>query len=230
MFYGDGADLAETEAMARKIGAILPARRDRGPARRPALLPVPDLRRVGGGPWRAAPRPGASPGCVAAPPPPTDPVELLDDAAPSVRADRGGHAASGGRAPGLVRRPRPALPPAAPVRRPARDDDDRGTARPRRRDRGLDPRRRPRRARGGELPASDPADDRRPRGRHRADQRDLVRPPLHRAAAPPGRRGRRERPAQAVQGHGLPSTTRSSRPSRATARCSTRDGSCRSTG
>ena len=47
LFYGDGADLAEAEAMARRIGAIAHRRGGRGPPRRPAVLPLPDRRRVG---------------------------------------------------------------------------------------------------------------------------------------------------------------------------------------
>ena len=48
LFYGDGADLAEAEAMARRIGDGRARHRGRGPARRPALLPVSDLGRVAG--------------------------------------------------------------------------------------------------------------------------------------------------------------------------------------
>ena len=76
MFYGDGADLAETEAMARKIGTVVPGRGDRGPPRRPAVLPVPDLGRVAG-PDGAARERTRAPRPPKVPPPPTDPVELL---------------------------------------------------------------------------------------------------------------------------------------------------------
>ena len=64
LFYGDGADLAEAEAMARRIGGVAAGRRDRGPARRPALLPVPDLGGVGGrwhGPRRREAPPASAP-------------------------------------------------------------------------------------------------------------------------------------------------------------------------
>ena len=85
LFYGDGADLAEAEAMARKIGGGRARRRDRGPARRPALLPVPDLGRIG----RAMARSAVTPeGTGRLPPPPTDPVELLDTPLAQVRAGR----------------------------------------------------------------------------------------------------------------------------------------------
>ena len=67
IFYGDGADLAEAEGMAKRIGAQVPGSRRGGPPRRPALLPVPDLGGVG------VPK-ATSP----VPPPPVDPVELLD--------------------------------------------------------------------------------------------------------------------------------------------------------
>ena len=46
LFYGDGADLAEAEGMAQRIGATVPGRRGRGPSRWPAVLPLPDLGRV----------------------------------------------------------------------------------------------------------------------------------------------------------------------------------------
>ncbi len=74
LFYGDGADLAEAEGVAKRIGDVTPGRRGRGPARRSALLPIPHRGRVAPCPGPSSPWPGPPP---RVPPPPTDPVELL---------------------------------------------------------------------------------------------------------------------------------------------------------
>ena len=110
LFYGDGADLAEAEAMARRIGASVARRRGRGPPRRPAVLPVPDRSRVGVAkatspvPRR---RPTRSSCCR--------PRWRESGLAAGATLRRAGHQAR------LLHRPRPAVPPAAALRRPARD-------------------------------------------------------------------------------------------------------------
>ena len=69
LFYGDGADLAEAEAMAQSDRHGRAGHRGRGAARRAALLPVPHRGRVARGQERPADEPPARH--------PTDPVELL---------------------------------------------------------------------------------------------------------------------------------------------------------
>ena len=197
IFYGDGADLAEAEAMARKIGTVVPGRRGRGPARRPALLPVPDLGRVGGR-WRG-PRP--RPKATGSPPPPTDPVELLRHAARAI--------GPGGRRPAPARRDPARLATRSATccstcraatttcarcaaRRPRTGEDGdgrvgagRGRRRPGRGD-----------ASGGRVQRTIAA----PRGRDGHDRGDVVRPAVHRAAAAGRRRGRRVRAGSSTSG------------------------------
>ena len=226
VFYGDGADLAEAEAIARKIGGGHAGRRDRGPARRPALLPVPDL----GGIGRAMARPATArkASAPALPPPPTDPVELLDT--PLARSGlAAGEPAPSGRHPArLLHGPRPAVPPAAAVRRPARDAGHprpvHGAGRHGRVGPG-DGRGRARRAR---LSGPHPAHDRPARGRHRQHRCDVVRSPLHRAPAAGRRRGRGVRKGQAFRAQADPRQPRVPGPHRRGSRCSTPAGSCRS--
>ena len=80
LFYGDGADLAEAEAIARRIGGVVPGIEVEVRPRRPALLPLPDLGRVGGVDGAAhdarGRRPRRRPAAA-----PTDPVELPGHAA-----------------------------------------------------------------------------------------------------------------------------------------------------
>ena len=132
-------------------------------------------------------------------PVPTDPVELLSTPlarsglAAGATLRRAGHQAR------LLHRPRPPVPPAAAVRRPARDAP---AGRPRlgagRHGRVGPGARRRRPGRTG-LPGAHPAHDRPARGRHRQHRRDLVRPPLHRAPAGRRRRGRGVRQGQAFR-------------------------------
>ena len=169
-------------AMAQRIGALAARDRGRGPPRRPALLPVPDLGGVGGAPGRRPrPRPAAGrPGRAAR----RRRWRASGLGARGAPLRRAGHPAR------LLRRPRPPVPPAAPLRRPARDAAAR----------------RPRlgsRTGRSSRPGSASRDVRvEPTFRRRVqrtiavledetgiDRRDLVRAPLHRAAAP-GRRAR----------------------------------------
>ena len=100
VYYGDGGDLAGTEALARDDPRPRDRRGGRGPPRRPAALPLPDLGRVGGvgeRESRAAKR-GAQGTGDAARPDPGRP--LLDDAARPSPASRAAPAARTGRAGG----------------------------------------------------------------------------------------------------------------------------------
>ena len=96
--------------MARRIGATAARRRGRGPPRRAAVLPVPHLSRVGVAKATipvTGRRPTRSSCCR-----------------PRWRASglaAGADAAAGRDQARLLHRPRPALPPAAALRRPARD-------------------------------------------------------------------------------------------------------------
>ena len=128
VYYGDGGDLAGTEALARRIHDLGHGRGGRGAARRPAALPLPDLGRVGGvgerpsgtSAARRAARQRRAGAKVAAPPPQRR--RAARDAARQVRrcpaARRSGGSGGGS---GVDDGARPAVPPAAPVRRPARD-------------------------------------------------------------------------------------------------------------
>ena len=138
-------------------------------------------------------RAAATPRCAA----PTDPVALLatpigDSGLPAPRRSVGWVRGSA-----IAHGPRPPVPPAAPLRRPARDarrspsswaarTATRSSARVTVRSIRVEQTFRRR----------DPADDRDRRRRDRRGRGGLVRPALHRASARGGRPARRQRPAQ----------------------------------
>ena len=101
MFYGDGADLAETESMARKDRDGRARRRDRGPARRSALLPVSHLGRVAGPDGAARERTEGSQ-AAEGPAPADRPGRAAADTVGPIRTDRGRLAAPCRHPAGLV--------------------------------------------------------------------------------------------------------------------------------
>ncbi len=108
----------------------------------------------------------------------------------------------------LLHRSRPALPPAAALRRPARDAQDRRSRLGDRWDGGLGPGDGRGRAGRARLPRPDPADDRAARGRDREHRRHLVRATLHRAPAVRRRRDRRVGQGQAFRSPADPRQSR----------------------
>ena len=129
--------------MARGSAAVMPGRGGRGPPRRPAVLPVPDRRRV------TTARRDRDPSAGAAGP------DRPGRAAVDRRSHQSGLTAAAhvlrraGVRLGLVRRPRPALPPAAALRRPARAARRSATSAIATTARSCRPRRRSRRPRRG---------------------------------------------------------------------------------
>ena len=145
IFYGDGADLAETEAMAEA---------DRpGPARaRRSRSATAASRSTGTSSPPSRTTQGALDAGARRRPLPTDPVELLATPLHQSGLTAANLLRRAGVRLGLVRRPRPALPPAAALRRPARAGDARRPVGPRRRRRSC--RSRPRSATSGSRRAS----------------------------------------------------------------------------
>ena len=148
VYYGADAGLGEAEELAQAIARARPGRRGRGPARRPAALPLPAQRRIAM-PARAA-------ATVA---PPTTPAEFLDRDLRAERARRRPAVAARRPPPRLGHRPRPAVPPATPVRRPARAEQARRPARHRGRRGRQRARRDPRPAGRAGVPPARPAHD-----------------------------------------------------------------------
>ena len=171
---GDGGARARASSSSRSSTATAPTsprprrwpsgsarsarRRGRGPPRRPAVLPVPDLGRVGvrqgDGARPRRRRPTRSSCC------------RRRSARPGL--DRRGQLRRAGHPARVLRRPRPAVPPAAPLRRPARDAASSATSSGPRTGRSSRPgvrvARRPRRGRrsGGASSARSPASRTRP--------------------------------------------------------------------
>ena len=183
IYYGETATLDEAETLARKVRETAPGRGRRGGPRRPAALPVPRLRRVSAERRRSAPASGSrslKPKVVAggagdprrAPRVPGRPVR-----------DPAGRGPAAGRAPaGRRHRARPPVPPAPPLRRPARAADARRRPRPRRRQRRVDAGQRHRHLGPADLAPPRPGHDRAAHRRDGLRHGDVVRPPLHREA------------------------------------------------